>query len=147
MNDFSGMPSHNVQTPTLGYGPTLNRGQNLNAGGAYGGNILSSFGATKTSIPTALPNAPISATLGLFRRASTKSKIGAINATFSGGGPVLTEFGDAGPIASRTTRISPSIASASDAISSRLEPKIAADRKHCARNSSGRAGRIDGLWR
>ena len=128
MNDFSGLPSYNVQTPTLGYGPTLNRGQNLNAGGAYGGNILSSFGATKTSIPTALPNAPDLNNLGTIQKEI--KGVGPINASFSGGGGVQRAFGDAGPITKTyNTDFSVDRQRVEDAISSRLEPKIAADRE------------------
>ena len=128
MNDFSGMPSYNVQTPTLGYGPTLNRGQNLNAGGAYGGNILSSFGATKTSIPTALPNAPDLNNLGTIQKEI--GPVGAINASFGGGGGIQRAFGDAGPITKTyNTDFSVDRQRVEDAISSRLEPKIAADRE------------------
>ena len=130
-NNYDALPTYGVQAPTMNYGPALNfgqnltTGQNLNTSGAYGGNIISTFGQTKSKIPTVLPTGPNTAGLGTIQKSLDQSKIGAINPTFSGGGGVLTEFGDAGPITKTyNTDFSEDRRRVEEAIYARLNPQL-----------------------
>ncbi len=124
-NNYQALPAYEMLNPTIGGGPLLTYGQNLNAGGASGGNIISTFGQTKSQIPTALPNAPDLNNLGIIQKNLDQSKIGKINATFGGGGGVQTEFADAGPITKTyNTDFSEDRRRVEDAIYSRLNPDL-----------------------
>ena len=129
-NNYDALPTYGVQAPTFNAGPQLQMGQNLNTSGAYGGNILSSFGQTKSQIPTALPIGPNTAGLGTIQKSLDQSKIGAINSTFSGGGGLQRDIADPGAITKTYNGdFSEDRRRVEDAIFSRVDPMMERDRE------------------
>lgn len=122
-NNYNALPTYTNQAPVFGSGPQLQMGQNLNTGAASGGNILSSFGQTKSQIPTELPNAP--SLMGLGDVQKKIEGVGKINTTFSGGGGLQRNIEDPGAITkSYNTDFSDDRRRVEDAIYSRLDPQL-----------------------
>lgn len=129
-NNYDALPTYGVQAPVFGSGPQLQMGQNLNAGYASGGNILSGFGQTKSQIPTALPTGPSTVGLGTITKNLDQSKIGAINSTFSGGGGLQRDIADPGAITKTYNGdFSEDRRRVEDAIFSRVDPMMERDRE------------------